>query len=229
MRDLTLQDIKPDRRKAIFYARRQLAEFVYDAVNLEDIPMTLPEVQTLLDNITVGGHKISDQNIVLNQAAAWRHLFASLEAETFTLSKAFACTLHSIAAEKEALTWGKFRDGPVRISGTSYIPSSHQILDQLWEDMLAEVDLLKDPYQRAMRVFLRMARQQFFFDVNKRMGRFMMNGVLLDQGLLAINVPAVRKQEFNQKMLRFYESNDTGEMEDFLFSVPSQDEIRLLV
>lgn len=48
--------------------KRQLAEFVCDAVNLEGIHYTLPEVQTLLDGITVGGHKVADQQIALNQA-----------------------------------------------------------------------------------------------------------------------------------------------------------------
>jgi len=37
-------------------AKRQLAEFVCDAVNLEGINFTLPEIQILLDEITTGGH-----------------------------------------------------------------------------------------------------------------------------------------------------------------------------
>lgn len=53
-------------------AKRQLAEFVCDAVNLEGINFTLPEIQTLLDGVTVGGHKITDQQIALNQADTWR-------------------------------------------------------------------------------------------------------------------------------------------------------------
>ncbi len=36
-------------------ARRQLAELVSDAVNLEGIHFTLSEIQTLLEGITVGG------------------------------------------------------------------------------------------------------------------------------------------------------------------------------
>ena len=42
-------------------AKRQLAEFVCDTVNLEGMNFTLPEIQTLLDGITVGGHKLTDQ------------------------------------------------------------------------------------------------------------------------------------------------------------------------
>jgi prophage maintenance system killer protein len=63
-----------------------------------------------------------------------------------------------------------------------------------------------------------MARIQFFWDVNKRTGRFMMNGILLAQGYPIINVPAKRQQEFNTLMLTFYDSNDMTAMNRFLRS-----------
>ena len=63
-----------------------------------------------------------------------------------------------------------------------------------------------------------MARNQFFWDVNKRMGRFIMNAYLLQQGYLAINLPASRQREFNENMLRFYDSNDETEMNSFMRS-----------
>jgi prophage maintenance system killer protein len=53
-----------------------------------------------------------------------------------------------------------------------------------------------------------MARRQFFYDVNKRMGRFVMNGFLLSHGYPAINLPAKRQLEFNQLMLSFYDTGD---------------------
>ena len=63
-----------------------------------------------------------------------------------------------------------------------------------------------------------MARAQFFWDVNKLMGRFMMNGILFAQGLPVINVPAKRKQVFNQLMLDFYLTADKSAMYQFLRS-----------
>jgi hypothetical protein len=63
-----------------------------------------------------------------------------------------------------------------------------------------------------------MARCQFFYDVNKRMGRFMMNGVLLNAGYPAINLPAKRQLEFNQLMLAFYEPGDQQPMNAFMRS-----------
>lgn len=38
------------------------------------------------------------------------------------------------------------------------------------------------------------------------MGRFMMNGILVDAGYPAINLPAKRQLEFNRLMLAFYET-----------------------
>ena len=62
----------PDKRRACFRVRKVLEGIVYDTVALEDNPFTFPEVKTLLEGITVGGHKVSDANQVLNQAASWR-------------------------------------------------------------------------------------------------------------------------------------------------------------
>lgn len=41
-------------------AQREVAVFVYDAVQLEGINFTLPEIQTLMEGVTIGGHKLSD-------------------------------------------------------------------------------------------------------------------------------------------------------------------------
>ena len=54
-------NMKSNKDKALMLARRQISELVCDAVNLEGINFTLSEIQTLLDGITVGGHKLSGQ------------------------------------------------------------------------------------------------------------------------------------------------------------------------
>lgn len=218
----------PNVKKALFLAKRQLPEFVHDAVNLEGIHYTLPEIQTLLQGITVGGHKLSDQTIALNQAKAWEFLFASIEEQTFNLSQEFACQLHAIAAENEALEWGSFRSGLVTISGTEYLPPSPQLLNSVWQNMLEQINDYEDIYEKAICLFLQMARSQFFFDVNKRMGRFMMNGLLLSHGYPAINLPAKRQLEFNQLMLEFYINNDMRKMLEFMFSCLSTIQIKIM-
>lgn len=210
------QIIKPNRDKALMLAQRALGELVYDAVQLEGINFTLPEVLTLLDGVTVGGHKLSDQQIAVNQGNAWRQLFDWVKRDNFEVSAELACRLHRIAAKEEALTWGEFRSGGVFISGTDYMPPSANQLPELFDRMVKDMQQLEDIYDRAIYVFLTMARFQFFYDVNKRMGRLMMNGVLLSSGYPAINLPAKRRQEFNQLMLAFYDSGDQSPMNGFM-------------
>ncbi|MCW5588630.1 MAG: Fic family protein [Legionellales bacterium] len=212
----TIHDIIPNPTKALFLAQRQLSELVCDAVNLEGIHYTLPEVQTLLDGITVGGHKLSDERVTLNQASAWKHLFQLIKHHQFELSKHIVCELHNIAGANESLTWGSFRTGNVTIAGTDYLPPAPNELDKCWNNLIVEVTQITDIYDRAITLFLQMARLQFFYDVNKRMGRFMMNGLLLQAGYPVINLPASKQQEFNQLMLAFYPSNHMQPMVSFM-------------
>ncbi len=199
-------------------AKRQLSELVCDAVNLEGIHFTLPEIQTLLEGITVGGHKLTDQQIAVNQGQTWRTLFKWIELDRFLVSADVACALHAIAAREEALDWGRFRAGAVTIAGTEYMPPEADRLPGLFAQMAEQALQLPDIYDQAISVFLTMTRCQFFYDVNKRMGRFMMNGLLLSTGFPAINLPAKRQLEFNRLMIAFYESGEQQPMNAFLRS-----------
>ena len=210
--------MKSNKAKAIMLARRQLAEFVCDAVNLEGINFTLPEIQTLLDGITVGGHTLTDQQIALNQGNAWRILFKWIENDQFEITVEKVCNLHSIAAKEEALEWGKFRSGGVTIAGTNYVPPKANLLLDLFDQMVKKAFNMPDIYDQTIHLFLTMARSQFFYDVNKRMGRFIMNGLLLKNGYPAINLPAKRQLEFNQLMLNFYDTGDQKSMNAFMRS-----------
>ena len=209
-------EMNPSVEKALMLAKRDLSIFVYDAVQLEGINFTLPEIQTLLDGVTVGGHKVSDQQLAQNQGNAWQKLFADIQQGSFSVSEEYAVALRQIAGKEEALEWGAFRSGGVTIAGTDYMPPKANTLSQLFGDMVQAHEKIDDIYDKAIFVFLSMARNQFFYDVNKRMGRFMMNGVLLSGGYPAINVPVKRQLEFNQLMLDFYGTNEQGPMNGFL-------------
>jgi len=210
--------IKPDKDKVLMLAQREVAVFVYDAVNLEGICFTLPEIQTLLEGITVGGHKLSDQQIAINQGNAWRHLFVSIKENSFRFNKDYVCQLHAIAAKEEVLQWATFRTSGVTIAGTQYTPPNHSSLEDLFNVMISEVESLNDIYDQAISVFLLMSRYQFFYDVNKRMGRFLMNAILLNNGYPAINLPAKRQLELNQLMIEFYDTGDKSSMNQFMRS-----------
>ncbi len=210
--------MKPNVKLAIQLAKREIPSLVYNAVNLEGVAMTLPEVQTILDGITVGGHRISDQNMAINQANAWRHVFDLVAKDQFAFDRTTVLSIHKIAGQEEALQWGEFRSGYVSIAGSEYEPPAPDELNSIWQQIEHQIGQLNDVYDQAITAFLQMARSQFFWDVNKRTGRFMMNGILLQQGYPIINVPAKRQQEFNTLMLDFYDTNNMTPMNQFLRS-----------
>ena len=95
--------------RAIFRYKQSLAQFVFDASSLEGNPFTYPEVQTLMEGITVGGRKLSDQQQVLNLKEAAKELFELVKSNSFNLNKMTSDWLHEIVAAEEALEWGHFR------------------------------------------------------------------------------------------------------------------------
>ena len=49
-----------DKKRALFIAHKLFAELVFDMSMLEGMPFSMPEVQTYLQGVTIGGHKVSD-------------------------------------------------------------------------------------------------------------------------------------------------------------------------
>jgi len=91
----------------MWMAKKMLPEYVFDTTQLEGNPMTFPEVQTLLDGITVGGHRISDAQQVLNLKEAWQKAFSYANKSTLIIDKSLYLNVHSSVA-KEKLWNGAF-------------------------------------------------------------------------------------------------------------------------
>ncbi|MCB1827789.1 MAG: hypothetical protein KDH94_05110 [Coxiellaceae bacterium] len=148
-----LAEIRPDTEKALFLAKKQLAELVCDAVNLEGVAYTLYEVEALLDGVAVAGHTLEDEQITLNQAKAWRLLFDLVESDRFALTKKVVLRIHALAGCNESLEWGCFRSGGVTIAGTDYLPPDANELDACWETMAAEASEIENIFDKAIFVF----------------------------------------------------------------------------
>jgi Fic family protein len=195
-------------RKPLFMLRKMMPEYVWDLTHLEDNPFTFVEVKTLLDGITVGGHRVADEQQVLNQRRALKHLEVMVEALGAQLGKELALQLHAKVAFEEALEWGKFREGQVGIGGTSYQPPAAHELESLFEQGIDAMRQVDHPFELALVYFFWGAMNQFFFDGNKRTSRAIMNFLLLRSGFFYLSVPGRKKDEFNSMMVQFYDTGD---------------------
>jgi Fic family protein len=216
--------------RAAFRLHKALPEFVWDASVLEGNPFTFPEVQTLLDGVTVGGHKLSDERQVLNLAESARELLRLVREGRFGLGKPTSDHLHALIARDEAFDAGHFRGEGVEQQLTPgvalgeygrYLPPPTQPggenLRRLHARGLAAITTgLTTAYEQALTYFLFGALQQFYFDGNKRTARYLMNGHLMSRGVDAISVPARRAREFNTLMVDFYRLRSGTRMVAFL-------------
>jgi Fic family protein len=226
--------------RVCFRFHRMLPEYVWDAGVLEGNPFTFPEVKTLLDGVTVGGHKLSDQEQILNLADSAKYLLTLVKSGRFELNKSIFCELNKRVARNEGLEWGHFRGEGEETNVTPAValgehgrynplltkPGAPELNRVFEKGLTALNEYAPDPFEKATAFFLFGALQQFFFDGNKRTSRFMMNGILMSSGIDAISIPAAEAQAFNEKMVRFYLSKDATEMMAFLVSLhPEVEEI----
>lgn len=215
-------------REALAAFDRDMAGHVWAAAALEGNPFTYPEVQTLLEGITVGGRKVSDADQVLRLRDAYVLLRNLVSEGEFALTKATSDTLHEVVARNEALEIGHFRGegavlSPVAVNlgelGTHVPPATEPGGDNLrsiHDRGLAALACIDHPFEKAAAYFLFAADNQFYFDGNKRTARSMMNGVLMTAGINAVLVPAQERQAFNEAMVHFYVGRDATAIMDLL-------------
>lgn len=215
---ITIPDIRTDRRKALFQAKKMLPEYVFDTSQLENNPITFPEIQTLLDGVTIGGHKISDVEQVLNIKDAWTMILAIIKNNKFEVTKRIFNKVNGIIAREEAVEWGHFRTGKVGIAGTKiYTAPNFEDLDSIFNN---EIDLIFNgfnPVEQAIRIFLWGALNKFYWDGNKRTARIIANGILINNGFGIFNIKTTDILEFNSLMLEFYETRVADNVVKFLY------------
>jgi hypothetical protein len=216
--------------RVVFRFHRMLPEYVWDAGVLEGNPFTFPEVKTLLEGVTVGGRKLSDQEQILNLAESSKYLMELVKTREFELGKSTFCSLHALVARNEALEWGHFRGEGLETQYTPDValgergrftplitePGAARLNEVFASGIRSLEQNVPNAFERATAFFLFGALQQFFFDGNKRTSRFMMNGVLMAEGVDAISIPAIRAAEFNSRMVDFYTNRDATEMMAFV-------------
>ena len=207
---------KSNKKHAFMLAKKDKIDFIYNTSALEGNAMTYPEVQTLLEGVTVGGHKLSDEQQILNQNKSVNLLFDLIEKEQFKVDKNTLLKLHEKVAFEEALSWGAFRTSGVNIGGTEYLPPKASDLDALFEEGREEIGQITHPIVSAITYFLFGAKCQFFYDGNKRTSRLIMNGILLDNGYPILNIKAKDKLAFNKQMIAFYDGEDITRSIEYL-------------
>lgn len=220
-RSKSYEDICPtlDTKKLIMLVKKLLPDVVFNMASLEGNPFTYPEVQTLLDGITIGGHKVSDEQQIFSIRNAWSYLFDIVSQNKVILNADTFNEFNHIVAENEALISGSFRTGQVRIAGTEFMPPKAEDLESIFESELPElIKRCKSQTELAFDIFLWGALNQFYYDGNKRTSRLISNMILIYNGQGIFNIKAKDRLEFNTLMVEFYNTREADNIFEFLYN-----------
>jgi prophage maintenance system killer protein len=199
----------------VFLAKKVLARSVYGAARIEGVNATYPETETILDGVNVAGVGLDDIRVILNLRDGWRFLLSEVEDKEVDLD--FIAKLNENVARNESLDWGKLRTGEVGIRGTKHkpkVPVEGEVRAQIGEILGAEG---RSVTEKAIDLMLYIMNEQLFWDGNKRTAGLAANAVLIGGGAGVLTVTEENVGEFNEKLTKFYDTQDGGELKRFLY------------
>lgn len=220
-RNQSYNDIDPalDTKKLIMLVKKLLPDVVFNMASLEGNPFTYPEVQTLLEGITIGGHKVSDEQQILSIRNSWNYLFHVVIRNDVSIDINIFNKFNDIVAKEEALISGTFRTGQVRIAGTEFLPPRAEELENIFKSELPKlIERCKSKTELAFEIFLWGALNQFYYDGNKRTSRLVSNMILISNGQGIFNIKAKDRLQFNTLMIEFYNTREADSIFEFLYN-----------
>ena len=196
-----------------FLAKKKWDENVYCGMRMENRAVTFPQTKTILNGINVPEVQLDDIQAILNMRDVWRFLLQTLDQP---VDLDYLCSLNSFIARNEALEWGKLRTGRVAISGTDYAPP---VPDAKTASAELQAVLARDcsATEKALTLFAWGARGQFFWDGNKRTSMTLANRLLISAGAGILTVRDAMMEQFNTRLLDYYNSGEPEQLMDFLY------------
>lgn len=196
----------------IFFAKRNLVDNIYANAKMEEINITLEQIKTILDGVSVSNLRIDEIECILNLRDAWKYIITHIEDE-FNLE--YICKINSLVARNESLKWGVLRTGKVEITGTKYIPSIPK-KDKVLEE-IRNILKIKNTTEKAIEYMLYGMRNQLFWDGNKRTSTICANKIMIQNGAGIIKVSEENLEEFNALLKEFYDTNEKEKIKSFIY------------
>lgn len=198
----------------IFWAKRNLVDYIWKSANLEGIAVTFPETQTIVEGISVQGKSIDDINSIVQMKHGWQRLFETIDTE---LTLDYVKELHRELGKMTIINAGALRLDEVRIAGSSYIPP---IPDekQTETEILKLLSADKSWTEKALEMMLYFTKRQLFYDGNKRIAMMAANKILIEHGCGILTVGQEKLQEFFTLLVAYYEDDVAREtLKRFLY------------
>lgn len=194
--------------------KRNLTENIYNQAVLEGIKVTYTNVKEIIDNEIINGIKVSDIMKIINLKRAWEFVLAEPVIETPEKLDLLS-EINKIVIEGFYFNAGKIRNVPVRVGGTTYVPSM-PVLSKIKEDLELIANKKISIIDKAIEYLLYVMKTQIFIDGNKRTAVIFANHYLIRKGKGIIAIPPECTEEYKKLLISYYEGNNIVEIKTFL-------------
>jgi len=198
--------------QGVFLANRNMAEYIYNSAKIEGCNITFAETQMILKGENVGHLDLHDIQRLLNLKTSWNYMLASFGYE-FNLD--YVCRVNMHVFRDEYFEGGELRTKLTKpLPGTNYVPPI-PVKEEI-EAELTRLLGLENITHGAIKMFLWIYKAHLFMDGNRRTGFICANRRLIETGKGILTVKDIHSKEFNQRLARHCETDDTY-MEEWLY------------
>jgi len=167
-------------------------EYTYESNRIEGNTLTLQETQLVIEKgLTISGKPLKEHLEAINHKEAIDYI-KQLSQNSATLTEYDLKQIHAIVLKSiDRENAGVYRNLPVLISGSSYLPPQPYLLAKLMEDYFIFYNEHKDTLHTvvlAAEMHERLVTIHPFIDGNGRTARLIMNLILLQHGYPIANI-----------------------------------------
>ena len=196
----------------IFVAKRNIVDYIWKSAHLEGIDITFPETQKIYDGGNVGRLRLDEIVTINNLKHAWQFILSTIEQE---IDFKYLCSINALVGSNIIENAGNLRSGNVKIGGTDWKPDLPD--KDKYEEVLKELNKIENETERAIEIMAYTMKSQLFWDGNKRTAMLFANHEMIKNGTGIITIPVDIKDEFGEKLIKYYETNDIDELKQFIY------------
>lgn len=189
----------------------------YHSNSIEGSTLTEPDTASVLfDNVALPNKSLTEQLEAKNHQTALNYLFDHIEKKR-KLDENLVLKLHSILMNGVRSDAGNYRNHAVRIMGVNLPTANYVSVPTLIQNVLSTIEKkAPDIVAMSARVHSRFEQIHPFSDGNGRIGRLLMNAILLQSNIAPAIIRQEQKRLYYTYLYKAQTTEDQSQFEDYL-------------
>src|SRR3990167_8322368 len=194
-----------------------ILKLTYHSNSIEGSTLTEPDTAAVIfDNVALPDKSLTEQLEAKNHQTALNYLFDFITQKE-KISEGLVLKLHSILMNGVRPDAGVYRNHAVRITGVNLPTANYLSIPKLIPEVMARItEKTKDIIALSASVHSRFEQIHPFGDGNGRVGRLLMNAMLLSLNFAPAIIRQEQKQLYYTYLYKAQTKEDQSQLEDFL-------------